>query len=155
MLNSKTGFFIQKPFYNYRRHANSIMTDSLSKKTETIEHLLILEDLFKYLEEEGLLQSNLNLCGYILEEYFRFVVRLTSKGDFEQVFEKTYEYAEFLSMKGAISKFISKILERKFIEVLDFDYKFSEKVFSLKNDITKEYKVITILGIKIKVKRNA
>ena len=155
MLNSKTGFFIQKPFYNYRRHANSIMSESLSKVSKSIDHLLILGDLFKYMEERNLLTVHLNLCEYLLEHYFRFVVRLTPKGEFEKVFETTYEYANILEKQGAKSKFINNVLERKFIEVLDFDYKFSEKIFSLKNDITKEYKVITILGIKIKVKRNA
>lgn len=155
MLNSRTGYFIQKYFYNYRRREKSIMAESLSKVSKSIDHLLILEDLFSYLKKEDLLKINLNLCAYLLEHYFRFVVRLTPKGEFEKVFEKTYEYARFLEEQSAKSKFINKVIERKFIEVLDFDYKFSEKFFSLKNDVTKEYKIITILGMKIRIKRNA
>lgn len=78
---------IQEPVYLYQRHrTGSIMSDTFEKKPGmAIQHILILEDIYKYAYEKRIEHQVKNVLNKLYEPFFWFAFNHSPKSDYEAV----------------------------------------------------------------------
>ena len=144
---SQKAYFEQNIFHHYRIRPDSIMeksTKNLDYKTG-IDHMLNWYEIYKTVSsnENMFLQNYGNLLK-LLDLY-----RLRTK---EMILPEDKYKVEILK-----EKYYTEMQQKK-LEIENaqkpMKYSFWENIFSIKNSNDKKYKVITILGIKIKLKRS-
>jgi len=131
MIKAKRFYALDKITYAYRIGHNTVKWN-----TEKTNHMLMgILDNMKYAHEYNL--SKLNEYSYIrLEQHLSYV----------------RSYLNFRSYKiiKKMSKYNPKV---KSFVYKQFIKKYIQNIFSVKNNTTKTHKIITILGLKIKIKR--
>lgn len=74
---SKKVRFVNEQLYNYVRHEDSIMSRTWSKSAEVdfaVDHLIVAERLFGFLEKNGLIEQHNNLFWQLFASYARFAI---------------------------------------------------------------------------------
>ena len=80
-MRSRNGFFIQDRFYNYFRHAGSIMHQTRSVSfSVSIDHLKIAIRLYEYLRKYDLFDMYRNFYGHVFFSWFDFAFRNEQTG---------------------------------------------------------------------------
>ncbi len=142
---------LNKPLYNYRNiSASSILNtfESSIKKYDKTYELLKQSNLFKNASKEG----QMYLTDKCMNYFCWMWVKHKNKRDiiFAEIQKYLKEYDNFdkISVKNLtnykkLQKIIKSYKNRKFNE-------FVGKIFSIRNDAAREYKIITLLGLEYK-----
>ena len=142
---------LNKPLYNYRNiSASSILNtfESSIKKYDKTYELLKQSNLFKNASKEG----QMYLTDKCMNYFCWMWVKHKNKRDIIfveiQKYLKEYDNFDKISVKNLtnykkLQKIINSYKNRKFNE-------FVGKIFSIKNDAAREYKIITLLGLEYK-----
>lgn len=142
---------LNKPLYNYRNiSASSILNtfESSIKKYDKTYELLKQSNLFKNASKGG----QMYLTDKCMNYFCWMWVKHKNKRDiiFAEIQKYLKEYDNFdkISVKNLtnykkLQKIINSYKNRKFNE-------FVGKIFSIKNDAAREYKIITLLGLEYK-----
>ena len=79
---------LKEPVYYYLRHkTDSIMSNTFNKKTGlAIQHLYILEDLYKFICQHDLKLTGRKVLNMVYEPYFWFAYNNSPKSDYDKVF---------------------------------------------------------------------
>lgn len=151
MVHCNKYYYLNEKLYYYLRRADSI----IGKKNDSIKMLDIVKiqnDIYRTVEK----YKNINdYQEYLTRNYIKVV-----KGIFYDLPKKYKKdaltmingYFEEINHDKRIKKLYQNCKYFSFIYSKTFK-QFIASIFSVKNDIDKKYKIITILGIKIKIKR--
>ena len=119
MSVAKTIYFLDRKLYNYIRRKGSIMSDAFDKKTFSIDHLLVAEQLFYFYRKNGFLEDHKDLFWRQWIASFWFSYEHSKKEYIDTVNEeagvfldKNFERylpseKELIKMKGDIEKTIN------------------------------------------------
>ena len=156
ILNCQSAYFIDQHFYNYRRHFNSIMSETFSKCDFALEHLIIWENIYNYLQAFEKLEKHRTLLTELFEDFFYFSYRFSPANNKDMVLNMAHDLAKkYFFYTTTKSKFIQKLLSKDFKRLLEVKLSFWEWIFSLKNsrDSEKGYKqkIICFLGVRFKI----
>lgn len=149
-LVSEKIYFIDEYFYNYRRRNGSIMSQTFNGCDFAIEHLYIVEHIYDYLNRFNLLTKNIESFLYIFEYCFFFALNNSEERLKDNVFETANNYANNFKIKE--NKFIRLLKKRQYKKLFETKTNFLQKIFSIKNSKNKTHKIITFIGLKIKIK---
>lgn len=61
MSVSKTAYFLNQRLYNYRRHADSIMSSNFDKRKVSVDDILVAGKLFDFYNKTGFLREHKDL----------------------------------------------------------------------------------------------
>ncbi len=156
MLVVNNAYFIDEYFYNYRRRDNSIMLQTFANCSFVIEHLYVVDHLYKYLQKLNLFYKHEKLFIEIFKAYFSFAFDRIDKTKRFDVLGLANIYAnQFKFSKNLKSNFIQALKKAKYDDIYEPDLNFLQKIFSVKKvwmpcarGMRKE---IRFLGIKFKV----
>lgn len=138
ILGSKAAF-IDAPVYNYRIRQDSACHSVNPETLKLIDVMSIVRDLLcKY-----------NLIEAELDNYNNYVVNICVLNYLRTPKYLRKEYDN--RVKVFLGDLLYKEYKRRFYKRHSKFYKFTQKIFSVKNK--NKYKVITVFGIKIKLKR--
>ena len=143
---AKKAYFIQDKYYKYYRHEDSIMSETFKSSPKAIDHLYILEPIYKFYQKNKLFKLYKDLFIKIFESFYWFAygyIPLDMQSHLEKEARK-YIKKWNLRKKYPLNPFLKSLKRRE---------KKIEKIFSLKNSKDKSHKIICIFGIKIKFKR--
>jgi len=135
--NCRYAYYFDKYFYNYIRRKSSIMGRSYEKKYTKHHRLLIWEAVYNYYKRKNISEKKREL----LEKLF--------------IIHYDLEISNSLQTKS-VTKHAKKLVKKYKLNVKlggEESYSLGEKIFSVKNSLDKKRKVITIFGIKIKLRK--
>lgn len=93
---SKKVQFVNEQLYNYVRHKDSIMSRTWSKNAETdfaVDHLIVAERLFGFLEKNGLVEQHNDLFWQLFASYARFaIINSKSRGRRAEVRDEALDF---------------------------------------------------------------
>lgn len=157
MSVSKKACFIDKYFYHYRRHSNSIISETFGGSPYAIDHLHILKDFYEFLINNNLYSKNFKMFIKIFIEYTLFVYNYSLPENKIKSLDIAKEYAKEFFGKKNPTNFIKYLKKGKYSNLLEPDLTFLQKIFSIKKVYvlysTEVYKKISILGINIRYKK--
>lgn len=146
-------FCIQEKLYNYLRRDGSLMAQTLTKNmgAQVLDHLTVGEMFYNFLNENNLFEQR-------KEAFFNayFICWLFVKRNASEKYKKIgHEITrKFLKNKIIPAKhdMLIKIAKNSY-ENFHRKNSLPENIFSIKNSPEKTHKVITLCGLKIKIKR--
>lgn len=138
----KSGIFIPNKFYNYLIRQDSIMGRKQNNGEKLGDILHIFDNIYNHLIKYNLYKKYSRIFRECANNTINYTKDLAQKFDNEKlVIECDKKYIKY-NKRGFIERLI-----------YDGEYKFIERIFSVKNTRDGKYKVICIFGIKIKFKR--
>ena len=155
---AKNIFFVDDSLYCYVRRHGSIMSETFAqKKGMSIDHLKIAVFLHDFMKRRGVLKKIKDYMGFFFFHCLDFALRYEAD---PQSKDAIFEMAdEFIAREGWSPGHFSAPVAQMFGMLRNHDYpvqikplSFWEKIISIKN--TSTHKVITLLGVKLKIKRN-
>ena len=152
---AKYGYYIPQYLYNYVQRPDSIMGSRLLKNsTKIFDNIVLIPSLIKYYNKNNLTQKHYDMFHSKLKYLFFEDYNFQNGKNQKQVLEKLSYDLNTLDL-GILnkSKFINAVkkLDVKYFDSLGKN-SFLEKLFSIKNNHT--HKVVSILGLKLKIRRN-
>ena len=89
LLTSPNLHIIKEPLYLYQRHIKgSIMSSTFEKKKGmAIQHVLILDDIYKFACEKNLIEQGKNVLGKLYEPFFWFAYNNSPEEDYDALFK--------------------------------------------------------------------
>jgi glycosyltransferase involved in cell wall biosynthesis len=153
---SRTIYFVNQKLYNYVRRPGSTMSETWSKKDSdhSIDHLYVAIELHKYLQRNGLLNSNLELFWRMYAMYYDFAYRhAKSRGsrrstfkisrnfvrshitELESISQNTQSSVNALSSRTHSAKLRAKKALGKIYRRLSPSYRTRSYLISCSNDI--------------------
>lgn len=156
-INSDTAYFIDSYFYNYRRRDNSIMTNTFISCDYAIEHLYIVDEFYKYLNEHNVFNKEIYLFVSVFKSGFYFAYSFSPDDKLSGVLEKATEYAaRYFGNIKVKNRFVSALLKRNYDRLFEPELSLLEMLFCIKNlpvkDSEYKYKLISVLGLRFKVR---
>lgn len=156
-INCKNIYFIDLCFYNYRRRDDSIMANTFAECDYAVDHLYIVDDFYEYLKEKNTFEKEVNLFISVFRSCFHFACSFTPDDKLPAILEKAaasaLRYFENINVKN---RFVSALLKKDFERIFEPELSFWETLLCIKNlpvkDNDYKYKLISILGIKFKIK---
>ena len=157
ILCCKSANYIDEYFYHYRRREDSIMHNAFHQKGIAIEHLYIIEHLYKFITANELYKSNINLLIELFKQFFSFAyINTKPKNQFEVLGLANIYANKYFSDKKIKSNFIKALQKTKYNDIWVPDLKFYQKIFRVQKvylPISKcKSKYVYILGLKFKLK---
>ena len=157
ILCCKSANYIDEYFYHYRRREDSIMHNAFHQKGIAIEHLYIIEHLYKFMVANELYKNNINLLIELFKQFFSFAyINTKPKNQFEVLGLANIYANKYFSDKKIKSNFIKALQKTKYNDIWVPDLKFYQKIFRIQKvylPISKcKSKYVYILGLKIKLK---
>lgn len=157
ILCCKTANYIDEYFYHYRRREDSIMHNAFHQKGIAIEHLYIIENLYKFMIANELYKNNINLLVELFKQFFSFAYMNTKpKNQFEVLGLANIYANKFFSDKKNKCCFIKALQNGKYDDIWEPDLKFYQKIFGVQkvyHPVSKgKSKYIFFFGFKIKLK---
>lgn len=158
-VNSKNLYFIDSYFYNYRRRDDSIMANTFAECDYAVDHLYIADDFYAYLKDKNILEKEISLFISIFKSGFYFAYSYSPDDKLPAILEKAataaLRYFENINVKN---RFVSALLKKDFERIFEPELSFWETLFCIKNlpvkDNDYKYKLISILGMKFKIRIN-
>ncbi len=154
VLLCKKAYFMKDKFYHYRRHNNSTMATTFKKTNKSLDHLLIMEVLYDYMQQHNLFDANIELFQKLFEKYLRHACNFSMDKDKKKVLQKATDIVMKRELKEIYPNWdlIDFLYTKKYTKIKGIDYpSFVQRMFSLKNQ--GHHKIIRTFGLKIKVKR--
>ncbi len=152
IINAQTAYFIEQNFYKYRRRENSIMAETFENGNFAVDHLYVMDDLYEYLLTQKKLEPNFKLFQTLFKEYFLCAYNYAQSDRKDFVLQLGTSYAKkYFSLKKSNNNLINFLIKQNYNRIFEPDLTFLQKIFSMKN--IQNYKVITILGFRIKIQR--
>lgn len=146
--------FINKYFYHYRRRENSIMSNTFNGCEYAIDHLYIVKRLYEFLKINNLYEKREKLFAKIFTAYFKLAYYHSLEEKKTEIFELAKKYANKFSISNKNTNYTIKILKNgKISDLGKIQLNPLEKIFSVKNDLRGTHKILTILGVSLKIKR--
>ena len=133
--------------YTYIRHADSIMTNTFSMNSGAKDHLFIAFKIYVFLIKNKLLEKYKQLFPIILLSYYQFAMKFSDRSSLNSIKKACIN---FINENSLLEKCPHPVL--KYI-INDGAFTLAERIFSVKNSIDLRYKIITILGFRIKLIR--
>ncbi len=153
----KTANYIDEYFYHYRRREDSIMHNTFHKSGIAVEHLYIIEHLYKFMNVNKLYNNNINLFVELFKQFLGFSLANTKLCDQMDILGLANIYAnKYFSSKSIKNHFIKSLKKTRYDEIWEPDLKFYQKIFSIKKvymPVSRyKRKTIYLLGFKFKIK---
>ena len=157
ILCCKSANYIDEYFYHYRRREDSIMHNAFHQKGIAIEHLYIIEHLYKFMVANELYKNNINLLIELFKQFFSFAyINTKPKNQFEVLGLANIYANKYFSDKKIKCCFIKALQNGKYDDIWEPDLKFYQKIFSIQKvylPVSKcKCKYICFLGLKFKLK---
>ena len=154
ILFCKKAFILDKSFYNYRRCNESVMASTFNGTSKAIDHLYIVKDFYDYLCKRNLLDKNLKFLSEIFESSVIFAYRYSPVEQKTEILKLSQEYANTMFKDRKANKFIKSLINGEWKVIYEPKLNLWQKIFSIKNQLDKKHKIITLCGIKIKLRRH-
>ena len=144
MIHCKNYYYLDNKLYNYLRHSNSIMS-TIDNSPMVLDILDILCQIYKTVEKYKNID---NYQEYLIQYYVKYTNKLL-----QRIPEKYHKEALI-----KIKEYYTNVCSDKRILKLYRKYKykklnqFIKDIFSVTNSEDKKHKIVTVLGIKIKLK---
>lgn len=133
VCNCKYGYYMDKYLYNYLKRDNSITGVSTKKKsTKLYDRLIGFERIYGYYENKNLVSIKKDLLNTIFKR--AYVNELENSAYPQKVIKKASQ------------------IEKKYKEIKKITPSKLENILSIKNSGDKKHKIISILGVKLKLK---
>ena len=149
---SKRAYFINKEMYTYIRHANSIMTNTFSGNSGAKDHLFIAFKIYDFLIKNKLFEKYKQLYPIIISNCYKFAMRFSGRLSLNSINKAC---VNFINENNLLEKCPHPVL-KCIVDGGAFNpnYTFAERIFSVKNSIDSRYRILTVLGIGIKLRRH-
>lgn len=157
ILCCKSANYIDEYFYHYRRREDSIMHNAFHQKGIAIEHLYIIEHLYKFMVANELYKNNINLLIELFKQFFSFAyINTKPKNQFEVLGLANIYANKYFSDKKIKCCFIKALRNGKYDDIWEPDLKFYQKIFRVQkvyHPVSKgKSKYIFFFGFKIKLR---
>ena len=148
---SKLAYFINKSMYTYVRHAGSVMTNTFFGNSRAKDHLVIAFKIYEFMIKNNVFERCKQVYPVILSNCYQFAVKFSDRSSLDSINKSCLD---FINKNKLQDKFPHPAL-RCIVEggALNPNYTFAELIFSIKNSIDLRYRIITVLGAKIKLRR--
>lgn len=111
MLMSKKACYVNKYFYNYRQRANSIMSEICDKKSKLkINGLLVCYEIFKFLNNNNLINQHAELFIRIFQNLFNFDYANCAEENKMKVVDYAVDFASKMDRESKHSEVLLKKL---------------------------------------------
>ena len=147
---SKNMFFLKRPLYFYYRRKGSIMSKTFEDGRTAIDHIFIMFRLYDFLDRISAVRKYSGLFPKLFLSYYNLAVRFSPKDARQKIWQTS---RDFIIERGLLKKFRNSLRIKSIYENRP-NLTFAEKIFSAKNSWDLKYKIITIFGLGIKVRRN-
>ena len=149
---SKRAYFINKDMYTYIRHADSIMTNTFSMNSGAKDHLFIAFKIYDFLIKNKLFEKYKQLYPIIISNCYKFAMRFSGRLSLNSINKAC---VNFINENNLLEKCPHPVL-KCIVDGGAFNpnYTFAERIFSVKNSIDSRYRILTVLGIGIKLRRH-
>lgn len=139
--------------YNYVRRSDSMMSKTFAKEMgeKVLDHLTVGEMFYDFLEKNNLLQKRKEAFFNAYKICWIFVKHNGSEKYQNIGIEKAQKF--LVNKRIPRNHAILKYLKNENSNKLKGRNSLIENIFSIKNDINKTHKVVTILGMKIKLSK--
>lgn len=160
ILNVKYAYFIDRYLYKYRRHEDSTMNITFSSGCSfAADHLHIMYDLYKYFQNLGTFDSNIDIMTKLFADYFWFAYNYSPGELRDEIFTLGSKYAKIIFKNRKIKKnLIKALIKEKYDNVCEPDLNFYQKIFAVKRVFVPsedmERTNLYILGQRIKIKNH-
>lgn len=148
---SKRAYFINKSMYTYVRHADSVMTNTFFGNSQAKDHLLIAFKIYEFLIKNKLFEKYKQVYPVILSNCYQFAVKFSDRSSLDSINKACSDFINTNKLQEKCPHPVLKCIVEG--GALNLNYSFVELIFSVKNSVDSRYKIITILGVKIKLRR--
>lgn len=153
---SRKMYCIPDKLYNYLRRGDSLMAKTFAKQMgeEVLDHLKVGEFFYDFLIKNNLFEVRKKAFFRAYSICYYFVENNASLEYKEIGHEMARRFLNKIDIPKE-EKFLRKIVKLRYKQFIKTDKNnFIENIFSLKNTKDKKHKVITILGIKLKIQKS-
>lgn len=152
---SKTAYYLNERFYNYRRTGDSIMSTTFSGTPKAIHHLCVVNNIFEFWLKNNYLFKNERMFVKIFLRYFNSAYNFSTKEMRPKVLLLASDYAvKFSENLKFKSNFIKYLARNKYGNIYIPDLKFYQKIFNIVTvyDLVDkcDKKYIYLFGLKLK-----
>ncbi len=153
---SRNMYCIEEKLYNYLRRQDSLMAQTFAKNMgeSVLDHLKVGELFYKFLLTNELFEKRKEAFFNAYYVCWQFV---QSNGSEEYRRLGHQITREFLKNKKIPKSLIAEIARTPYEKIgnIETPNSFIENIFSIKNDTARTHKVITLCGVKFKIKRKS
>ena len=144
--------YINKYFYFYRRHNESIMANTFKGSEYAIDHLRVISNLQIFLEKNNIFQKDNEIFYQIYKNFLDFAFVFSTENKKKSVLKLAKDYAKkYFQNTDAIE--VIKSYEKVYRQMKMKSIKqILKQIFSVSNDGNCTHKVVRILGLKFKVR---
>lgn len=151
MLTCSSAYFEEAKLYNYFRHEDSIMANTFNlSSNKVLDHLLITEDIYNFMVENDMYNTNRKLFVKIFEKCFRFCLNHQSKDKYLNVLELAESLIKKFDIDDSDGFFIKNLKDHKYYKISTHYYSLKQRLFSIVR--TPARIVISVLGLKLSIK---
>ena len=151
---AKSAFFLDKYFYNYRRHSDSIMVSTFKNGKNSEDFLHICKDIYKFFIDKNILSENIKVMEDIFQSNFNNSIGNASPENVQNVLDLASKYAEEM-FPNSKNRFIKNLKNKHYDKVTEPKLTFIQKILSVRNvystELKRKEKYLYLLGIKIKI----